>query len=174
MKRPSFAIKEIRNVKTKIIVALLILVGLGVAVWWKQGGRTPVLTTKQMNDATASDIAAIRAFKAEPNLELSYINKDLPMPYFRVGKVTKTADGENMEAVDGWMRQVNVYDQKELINGQCSVYEYHTDVRNHSLTAVLIRGLRPNEIEALKNEGINCISADPPYNAPKMTKKPKQ
>ena len=32
------------NMKTKIIVALLILVGLTAGVvWWRQGGKTPVL-----------------------------------------------------------------------------------------------------------------------------------
>lgn len=155
--------------KTKVIFAILILVGLGAAVvLWKQGNGTPVLPVNQTTDATAEDISAIRTFMADPNLELSFVNTDLPMPYFRVGKVTKMGNGENMEAVDGWTRQVNVYDQKGILNGQCVTYEYHVDVRNHTLTAVVIRGLRPNEIDALKNDGVTCISN--PGNAPKITK----
>ena len=149
--------------KTKIIVVLLILAGLGAAVvFWKQSNGTPVLPVNQTTDATTEDMVAIRTFMADPALELSYVNTDLPMPYFRVGKVTKMGNGENMEAVEGWTRQVNIYNQEELLNGTCSVYEYHTDVKNHNLTAVVIRGLRPNEIEARKQEGITCIQSNPP------------
>ena len=157
------------NMKTKIIVALLILVGLTArVVWWRQGGKTPVLPLKQAVDTTTEDMAAIRTFMADPNLELSYVNTDLPMPYFRVGKVTKMGNGENMEAVDGWLRKVNVYDQKELLNGACVVYEYHTDDRNHKLTAVVVRGLRPNEIDSLKNNGVTCVSDS--HDVAKITK----
>jgi len=145
---------------------LLILVGLGTVVCWKQG-RT-VLTTDQPNEPPDEDTVAIRMFIAKPNLEILFVNTDLPMSYFRVGKVTKVAGGENMEAVEGWIRQVNVYEQTELIKGQCAVYEYHTDARNHTLTAVIIRGLRPSEIDSLKNNGITCISN--PGNVPNLTK----
>lgn len=156
--------------KTKIIVVLLILAGLGAGViWWKQSSKTPVLPLKQAVNTTAEDVAAIKAFMADPNLELSFVNTDLPMPYFRVGKVTKMGNGENMEKVDGWVRQVNVYDQKKLVNGECAVYEYHTDARNHTLTAVVIRGLRPNEVDTLKKDGVTCVSNS--GNLPKITKK---
>lgn len=155
--------------KIKIIVVLLILAGLGAGfIWLKQSGKTSLLPVKQATDSTAEDIVAIRAFMADPNLELSFVNTDLPMPYFRVGKVTKMGNGENMEAVDGWVRQVNVYDQKELVNRECSVYEYHTDARNHTLTAVLIRGLKPNEIDSLKKDGVTCVSDS--GKVPKITK----
>ena len=156
--------------KTKIIFALLILVGLGAAVvLWKQSNGTPVLPANQTTDTTAKeDISAIRTFMADPDLELSFVNTDLPMPYFRAGKVTKMGNGENMEKVDGWMRQVNVYDQKELVNGECAVYEYHTDARNHTLTAIVIRGLRPNEVDALKKDGVTCVSNS--GNMPRITK----
>lgn len=155
--------------KIKIVIMLLILAGLGVGViWLKQSGKAFPLPVKQATDSTAEDIAAIRAFMADPNLELSFVNTDLPMPYFRVGKVTKVGNGENIEKVDGWVRQVNVYDQKELVNGECAVYEYHTDDRNHTLTAVVIRGLRPNEVDALKKDVVTCVSNS--GNMPKMTK----
>ena len=155
--------------KTKIIVVLLILVGLGVAVvLWKQNNGTPVLPVKQTADATTQDMGAIRTFMAEPNLELSFVNTDLPTQYFRVGKVTKMGNGENMKAVDSLTRQVNVYDQKVLVNGQCSIYEYNTDARNHTLTAVIIRGLKPAEIDNLKNDGVTCVSNS--GNMPKITK----
>jgi hypothetical protein len=155
--------------KTKIIVALLILVGLvAVVILLKQGNGALVLPVSQTTDTTTEDMSAIKTFMAEPNLELSFVNTDLPIQYFRVGKVTKMGNGENMEAVDGWTRQVNVYDQKALVNGQCSVYEYHTDARNHTLTAVIIRGLRPSEIDNLKNDGVTCVSN--PANLPKITK----
>lgn len=155
--------------KTKLLIAILVLIGLGATVvWWKQGGRTPVLPANQKTDNATEDMTAIRTFMAEPNLELSFVNTDLPMPYFRVGKVTKMSNGENMEAVDGWVRQINVYDQKELVNGECAVYEYHTDARNHTLTAVVIRGLRPNEVDALKKDGVTCVSNS--GNMPKIAK----
>lgn len=95
-----------------------------------------------------------------PNLELTLVDTDLPMPYFRVGKVTKMGTGENMDAVEGWTRQVNLYDQKELLDGNCSVYQYHTDPRNNTLTAVIIRGLKPSEIDALKANGTICNSTN--------------
>lgn len=114
------------------------------------------LYSNEQAEVESSDLTSIKSFVGDPYLELSFINTDLPTPYFRVGKVTQMDGGENMEAVDGWTRKVNIYNQKELINGKCSVYEYHTDVRNHNLTAVLIRGLKPNEIDALKEGGVTC------------------
>lgn len=156
--------------KTKIIVAILILVGLGTAITlWKQGSKTPVLPVNQTTDATTEDISAIRTFMAESNLELSFVNTDLPMPYFRVGKITKMGDGENMEAVEGWTRQVNVYHQRELLNKQCSVYEYHVDPRSHGITAVLIAGLKPNEIEEFKKNEIEC-ETEVSHNIPELPK----
>jgi len=154
--------------KAKIIAALLILIGLGVGfVLWKQGTVTPVLTTKKTVDTTVEDMAAIKTFMAQPTLELSFINTSLPQPYFMVGKVTKLINGENIEKVDGWVRQVNVYDQKGVLNGQCVTYEYHVDDRNHSVTAVSIRGLRPNEIENLKQSGVSCVDS---HQAPKISR----
>ncbi|MDO8503880.1 MAG: hypothetical protein Q7S60_04305 [bacterium] len=148
---------------------MVILVGLGTAVvLWKQGNQTPAQPVNQQADNVSEDMTAIRSFMANPNLELIFVNTDLPMPYFRVGKVTKVDDGENMEAVDSWVRKVNVYDQKEIVNEQCSIYEYHTDTRNHTLTAVLIRGLRSSEIDTLKENGITCISDS--GNMPKISK----
>lgn len=102
------------------------------------------------------DKEVIRTFLHEPHLELSYVGTDLPMSYFRVGKVTKVGNGENMDKVEGWVRQVHVYDQKDLINGQCGIYEFHTDARNRTLTAMFIRGLRQNEVDMLKEEGATC------------------
>lgn len=157
--------------KTKIIVALLILVGLGTAItFWKQGSKAPVLPVNQTADATTQDMTAIRTFMAEPNLELSFVSTDLPFPtYFRVGKVTKMNGGENMDPVDGWTRKVNIYRQKELLNEQCSVYEYHIDPRNHSLVAVAIAILIPSEIEEYKNNGMACATTNS-NTMPKISK----
>lgn len=156
--------------KTKIIVALFILVGLGAGlVWLKQSNHTPVLPSKQEVDNTTQDKATIRSFMAEPALEPAFVKTDVPFPiYFRVGKVTKMEGGENMEAVDGWVRKVNIYHKEELLNGQCSVYEYHVDSRNHSLVAVVISGLKPSEIESYKNNGVTCTDTNP--NMPKIAK----
>lgn len=157
--------------KIKIIIALIVLISLGAGfVVWEQNNKTPNLTTNQKDEILTDNVTVIRAFMANPNLELSFVRTDLPMPYFRVGRITKTKDGENLEPTDDWLRQVNVYRQKDLIEGQCSVYEYHTDVRNYELTAVLIAGLNQNEIEALKEKGTPCLSADPKYNTPTITK----
>ncbi len=149
----------------KLLLILLVVVGLGAVIWWKQSNKilSPKnsLTwteTSQTENSQQKDIKTIRIFMGDPNLKLSFATTDLPTPYFRVGKVTKVGNRENMDAVDAWIRNVNVYDQKELINGWCSVYEFNTDIRNHSLTAVIIRGLRQNEIETLKNSGTSCNS----------------
>ncbi len=157
--------------KTKIVIALLVIAVLGgVFVWSRQSNKTTLLPSKQTTDATTREETAIRNFMAEPNLELSFVNTDLPFPtYFRVGKVTKMEEGENMEAVEGWTRQINVYHQKELLNGQCSVYEYHIDPRSHSLVAVVIAGLKPDEIEEYKNSGVTCTTTTS-NTVPKITK----
>ncbi len=154
--------------RIKIIIVLFILVAAGVFVLQKQGIKTPLLTTNKVVDNTSEDMAAIRAFMAEPSLELAFVNTTLPQPYFMVGRVTKLSDGENIEKVDNWVRQVNVYDQKGVLNGQCVSYEYHVDTKSHIVTSVSIRGLRPNEIDALKNDGITCVSDS--GNLPKITK----
>lgn len=157
--------------KTKIVVMLLILAGLGAGfIWLKQGGKTPVLPVKQATDSTAEDMATIRTFMAQPNLELVYKGTDRPQPYFIVGKVSQLEKGGgiSIEKVSGWERLVNVYEQKELINGVCSVYEYHTDARNHSLTTVRIRNLKPSEMEALSKSGTPC--AESTNQMPKITK----
>ncbi len=150
--------------KTKLLLGLLIVVITGVTIWWKFGKNTQSLTTNPENiplqeeNLQQKDIEAVRSFMGKPNLELSFVSTGLPTQYFRVGKITKVGNGENMDAVDAWTLNVNVYDQKELINGECSVYEFNTDARNHNLTAVIIRGLRQNEIENLKNSGQSCDS----------------
>jgi hypothetical protein len=156
--------------KTKIVIALLVIATLGgVFVWLRQNNKVTLLPSKQTTDVTTQEESVIRNFMAEPNLELSFIKTDLPFPnYFSVGKVTKVSGGENMEAVEGWTRQVNVYHQKELLGGHCSVYEYHIDLRSHSLVAVVIAGLKPNEIEEYKNKGITCATDS--NNMPKITK----
>lgn len=152
-----------------IILVCVFVVGALTLGRFKPNGSTPQSVTTSSNINTPQDDkAVIRTFMDQPNLELTLVGTDLPMPYFRVGKVTKVGTGENMDKVDGWVRQVNIYDQKDLINGQCNVYEYHTDLRNHNLTAVIIRGLRQNEIEALKNNGTTCSSNS--VAMPKITK----
>ena len=115
-----------------------------------------------------TDLTAIRSFSGNPDLDPTFINTDLPIPYFRVGKVTEVSGGENMEAVDDWVRRVNVYNEKSPIGNDCSVYEYHTDLRNHSLTAVIIRGLKPDQIETLRANGTPCTSDS--GNIPTITK----
>ncbi len=156
--------------KIKIVIALLVIAILGgVFVWSRQSSKTALLPSKQTTDVTTQEETVIRNFMAEPNLKLSFVKTDLPFPnYFRVGKVTQVNGGENMEAVEEWTRQVNVYRQKELLNGQCSVYEYHIDPRSHSLVAVVVAGLKPNEIEAYKVKGIECKTEV--HNLPEISK----
>ncbi len=156
--------------KIKIIIAFVVLAILGALVWWRKGSNSiPNVTTNKETDSKTVEMAAIRTFMADPNLELSFVNTDFPMPYFRVGKVTKTKDGENMEAVEGWTRQVNIYHQKKLLNGLCSVYEYHVNPRSHSLVAVIISGLKPSEIEEYKKSGVTCSDTSS-IATPKITK----
>ncbi len=141
----------------KLLLILLVAAGLGTIVWWKQNSKIPPQHSVTGTETPQQeDMAAIRSFMGNPNLELTFINTDLPLPYFRVGKVTKIDSGENMEVVEAWIRKVNIYDQKELIDGECSVYEFNTDARSHNLTAVIIRGLRQSEIEDWKNSGTFC------------------
>lgn len=136
----------------------LILVTISLVTGYlllKTNNKTFVpVNTSQTNPT--DDVSVIRQFMGKSDLELSSVGADLPTQYFRVGKVTKVGTGENMDKVDDWVRQVNVYDQKDLINGTCSVYEYNLDARNHKLTAVIIRGLKTSEIAGYKNKGITC------------------
>lgn len=113
-------------------------------------------------------MATIKAFMAEPNLELTYVSTSLPQPYFMVGKVSELEKGGGfrIDKVAEWECLVNVYEQKELINEQCAVYEYHTDARNHTLTAVHIRNLRPSEIDTLKQNDTTCTDS---HQMPKLT-----
>lgn len=146
--------------KVKIIL-VLIVIGLMVGfLLLKKDNSAPVQTatetTKTQNPT--DDVSVIRQFMNKPDLQLTSVGTDLPTQYFRVGKVTKMGTGENMDPVDGWTRQINVFDQKDLINGTCSVYEYNLDSRNHKLTAVIIRGLKPNEIADYKSNGVTCSS----------------
>ncbi|NMB56551.1 hypothetical protein GYA19_01265 [Candidatus Beckwithbacteria bacterium] len=144
----------------------MISLGVGFIVW-KHNSKAPAITTNQKDEIFTDDVTVIRTFMANPNLELSFVKTDLPMPYFRVGKVTKVGNGESMEAVEDWVRKVNIYDQKGILDGRCATYEYQLDARSHKLTSVDIRGLRPNEIEALKKDGINCVDS---YQMPKISK----
>lgn len=152
-----------------IIIVCLLLIGALTLSRFKPKETTPQPTSTSTNlNTSQEDEAVIKAFMGQPNLELALVGTDLPMPYFRVGKVTKVGTGENMDKVDGWVRQVNIYDQKDIINGTCNIYEFNTDARNHNLTAVLIRGLRQNEIESLRSSGTNCSSNS--GTMPKITK----
>lgn len=137
---------------------ILVLLAIGLVTGYlllKTNNKTSVPVTTSLINST-DDVSVIRQFMGKSDPELSSVGTDLPTQYFRVGKVTKVGTGENMDKVDGWVRQVNVYDQKELINGTCSVYEYNLDARNHKLTAVIIRGLKPSEIADYKNKGTTC------------------
>lgn len=145
--------------KIKIVLVLLVVGLVAGYVWLKKENKTtnsvPSVSNTTQN-TPSDDVSVIRQFMDKPDLELSSVGTNLPTQYFRVGKVTKVGTGENMDPVDGWTRQINVFDQKDLINGTCSVYEYNLDSRNHKLTAVIIRGLKPSEIEDYKNNGITC------------------
>lgn len=159
-----------RNVFTVGII-LVCIIFIGVLTWSRfkprETASQPTNTSTNAN-IPQDDKEVIRTFMDKPSLELILVGTDLPMPYFRVGKVTRVGTGENMDKVDGWVRQVNIYDQKDLINGTCNIYEFNTDARNHNLTAVLIRGLRQNEIEALKSNGVTCSTNSGAM--PKITK----
>lgn len=155
--------------KPKVAIVLLIILILGATVIFSKK-TIPTSSTQTSNQIVQArtDEEAIRTFTNKPNLELKSLGEDLPTIYFRVGKVTKVGNGENMEKVDGWVRQVQVYDEKTPLNGGCYVYEYQVDPRNHTLTSVSLKGLKPNEIEALKNQGMTCVANPTP--APKVSK----
>lgn len=162
--------------KTRITTPLLFVIILlflgGGFVLLKQANKPSISnsTVNKQQDPKLADIASIGGFMGNPSLKVSFIKEDVPMPYFRVGRVTKTKDGEYMQPTDDWLRKVNVYRQEDLIEGSCSVYEYHIDVRNHKLVAVLIAGLNQNEIEALEEKGTPCLSAGPKNNVLTITK----
>lgn len=125
----------------KLVLVLLIVVGLGGVIWWKQSKKTPSpdfsinTETSKTESPQQKDINAIRSFMANPNLELISKGTGLPQPYFMVGKASSLdkGGGVRIDKVPKWERQVNIYEQKELINGQCEVYEDQTDVRNNTL-----------------------------------------
>ena len=159
----------------KLVLVLLIVVGLGGVIWWEQSHKTPSpdfsinTETAQKESSQQKDFNVIRSFVANPNLDLVSKGIGLPQPYFMVGKAS-TLDkggGIRIEKVTEWERQVNIYEQKDLINGQCEVYEYQTDSRNNTLTAVHIRDLRPSEIDSLKASGTTCGT---PSTVPKLSK----
>lgn len=161
--------------KIKLLLALLVIIGLGALIWWKQSNKVLLpnsstgAVTPQTENSQQKDMNAIKSFMAEPNLALILMGTGLPQPYFMVGKVTELEKGGGIQRdkVPEWERQVNIYEQKELINGQCEVYEYQTDARNNTLTAVHIRNLRPSEIDILKSSDITCGRASA---VPKLTK----
>ena len=159
----------------KLVLVLLIVVGLGGVIWWEQSHKTPSpdfsinTETAQKESPQQKDFNVIRSFVANPNLDLVSKGIGLPQSYFMVGKAS-TLDkggGIRIEKVTEWERQVNIYEQKDLINGQCEVYEYQTDSRNNTLTAVHIRDLRPSEIDTLKASGTTCGT---PSTVPKLSK----
>lgn len=81
----------------------------------------------------------IRKFMNEPNLQLTYIATRRPSN-FNVGKITnQDAGGFTMEDVKGWDRRVEVYQQKDIVDDQCEVYEYEVDIRNNQLVEVHVR-----------------------------------
>lgn len=128
--------------KPKVAIILLIILVLGVTIVFskKTVPTAPTPISGQVVQ-TKTDEDAIRAFTNKPNLELKSLGEDLPTIYFRVGKVTKVGNGENMEKVDGWVRRVRVYDEKTPLNGGCIVYEYQVDPRNQTLTSVSLKGI---------------------------------
>jgi len=131
-------------------------------------GKSPMNSADSQAIKTTDKLAVIREFMADSNRELVFTGTDLPMPYFRVGKVTQRNDGENMEAVEGWVRMVNVYEDAKPLAAGCGVYQYHVDPRSNTLTQAVTRGLRPNEIEALKAKGTPCTETT--NQVSKMTK----
>lgn len=144
--------------KTKVLIVLL---GVGIASIFLLKVKTHNPIVKPINttqNVPADETSIVRRVMDKQNLELAYVTSELPTQYFRVGKITKVGNGENMESVENWSRKVDVYDQKELIGGTCSVYEYNFDTRNQKLTAIIIKGLKPNEVETYKNKGITCSS----------------
>jgi hypothetical protein len=159
--------------KTKLVIGILVLATIaGIVFFFSRNSKisTSPPESKSNKTDTSQDLSVIRAFMNKPNLDLSYVKTDLPQPYFMVGKVSplEKDGGFRIDKVDGWVRQVNIYEQKELVSGQCSVYEYHSDTRNHALTAVRIRNLRQNEIDNLGEEDKSACEAN--SQMPKITK----
>jgi hypothetical protein len=155
------------------IVGIFVLAAIaGSFFFFSRNSQPPkTLSENQRNEASTSrDLTAIRNFMGKPDLELKFIETGLPQPYFMVGKVfpLEKDGGFRTDKVDGWIRQVNIYEQKELVSGQCSVYEYHTDARNHVLTSVRIRNLRQNEIDNLSEKDKSACEAN--SQMPKITK----
>ncbi len=103
------------------------------------------------SEQEGEDLVAIKNFMGNSDLELAYIGTDFPQPYFMVGKVSELEKGGGIkiEHVEDWKRTVNVYEQTDIIDDRCAVYEFHTDARNHKLISVRIRNLKSSEIEAL-------------------------
>lgn len=159
----------------KLVLVLLIVVGLGGVIWWKQSNKTTSpdfginTETAQKESPQQKDINAVRFFMANSKLDLIFKGTGLPQPYFMVGKASPLdkGGGVRIDKVSEWERQVNIYEQKDLINGQCEVYEYQTDSRNNTLTAVHIRNLRSTEIDSLKASGTTCGGAS---TVPKLNK----
>jgi hypothetical protein len=97
------------------------------------------LLTARPESERQKAMEAIRAFMAKPNLQLQYMSTRHPSN-FNVGVVTNQTDnGYTMEDIDGWEREVEVYQQKEYIGNTCEVYEYEVDVRNNDIVQVGIR-----------------------------------
>ncbi len=158
--------------KTKLLIAILVLAGIAGSIFFLSRNSKTLTTPSEIKSNktdNSQDIEVIRNFMNNPNLKLVYIKTDLPQPYFMVGKVSplEKDGGFRIDKVDGWVRQVKVYEQKELVSGQCAVYEYHTDARN-ALTAVRIRNLRQNEIDALSAEDKSACKTN--SQMPKITK----
>ena len=159
----------------KLVLVLLIVVGLGGVIWWEQSHKTPSpdfsinTETAQKESPQQKDFNAIRSFMANSNLDLISKGTGLPQPYFMVGKAfpLDKGGGITIEKVPEWERSVNIYEQKDLINGQCEVYEYQIDSRNNTLTAVHIRNLRSSEIDELKASDATCGGAS---TVPKLSK----
>lgn len=133
-------------------------------------GKSPVDSDKTSITKSVNEMAVIREFMANPDRELVFVDTSLPQPYFMVGKATKLDNGENIEAIEGWTRQVNVYEDKNPMPDSCSVYLYHVDPRSHTLTQVVTRLLRPNEIETLKEKDMPCTETT---NQARLTTKEK-
>ena len=97
-----------------------------------------VLTARPESEREKA-IQTIRTFMGEPDLQLTYIATRRPSN-FNVGKVTnQDVGGFTMEDVKGWDRRVEVYQQKDIVDDQCEVYEYEVDIRNNQLVEVHVR-----------------------------------
>ena len=107
-------------------------------------------------DHQPADMAAIRAFMNDPNLELTYVGNKSPSN-FTVGTETVIGNGAwKMDSPDEWKRTVNLYKQSEPMNELCEVYEYEIDARNNIVVEAHIRVLDPNELQHLNAIGQTC------------------